>query len=175
MSRRRPKRRDELANIVADPPSLDLVQGPSVSDVFGGSAPIRNTQPVVFLPFGRTLVHAPGARRARNPYHTSEHPLKEPVAKSSPASNTGLISFSPLRASNPAVSKFRRKKERQYERWTTDVIPGLVQPYLELLRKTENLRLSPNQTNSPACTCQGIVPLTTTCVSFSGEWFALVG
>lgn len=166
--RRRPQQRRELANIVADPPSLDPIPGPSVPDVFGDPGATLHTQPVAFLPLGRTLVHAPGARRTchSRPERSAEEPI-EPAT----VNNTGLIHFnSPRRPSDPASSRFHRKRERQHERWTADVIPKLVLPYFELLRKTENLRLCPSQTTESACACKGVIVLTTTCVSFNGEY-----
>lgn len=46
------------------------------------------------------------------------------------------------------------KAIRQWSTWTTQVIPSLVRPHLQLLRETKNLRNPvPVPNNLPACTC----------------------
>lgn len=50
------------------------------------------------------------------------------------------------------ISLHHRKRIAQNKCWTTEVIPELVQPYLHLLRETQNLRFEPLVLETQ-CTC----------------------
>ena len=45
-----------------------------------------------------------------------------------------------------------RRKENQFQKWTTEIIPSLLRPYWQLLRETDNLRNRPDD-NTTVCTC----------------------
>lgn len=67
------------------------------------------------------------------------------------------------------ILKVSRSK-KQWIKWTTDVIPGLVRPYLYLMRVTDSLRhLYHDQ--EIVCTCGGAQrrQLTVTCLYFDGN------
>ena len=59
------------------------------------------------------------------------------------------------------------KKERQVRRWTNEVLPSLLQPFLHLLRTTQSLR-SVERAFTPMCQCsrEGVRTLTVVCVFF---------
>ena len=62
------------------------------------------------------------------------------------------------------------KKERQVTRWVRDTIPGLVQPYMRLLRESQSLR-SVQRYAAVLCTCESDAArsLRVTCVYFDRE------
>jgi hypothetical protein len=64
----------------------------------------------------------------------------------------------------------QRKKEKQWQKWTADVIPSLLRPHLELLRESQSLRSDP-QSAKPHCTCHGssFRRLKVVCVTFERE------
>ena len=77
--------------------------------------------------------------------------------------------FFPITSSNleSEGSKHKEKRERQRQRWVNDVIPTLIQPYLELLRRTENLRYpSTAQKNKVLCSCELKRRHTVICIRF---------
>ncbi|THU87648.1 hypothetical protein K435DRAFT_681343, partial [Dendrothele bispora CBS 962.96] len=47
------------------------------------------------------------------------------------------------------------KKERQWKRWLKEVIPSLVEPYMEMLRETQDLRLDAQRHLVEPCSCNG--------------------
>ena len=67
----------------------------------------------------------------------------------------------------------RHKKQVQWNRWVTDVIPSLVKPYMELMRITESLR-NPVPAVSHACLCRRPSKiLNVVCVHFHSEWMTI--
>lgn len=55
--------------------------------------------------------------------------------------------------------RHRKRRNRQFERWTNDIIPNLVLPYLELRHRTQNGQYEPPKDvfaalQSRPCTCQ---------------------
>lgn len=58
----------------------------------------------------------------------------------------------------------RLKKQKQWSRWTDQVIPSLVHPYLHLLKISESMRSTPPSENIP-CNCRsGVRHLKIVCV-----------
>lgn len=51
------------------------------------------------------------------------------------------------------ISRYRRKKEKQWERWQVDVIPRLIIPYMKLMCNTKSLRESVLPGSTRGCTC----------------------
>jgi hypothetical protein len=72
--------------------------------------------------------------------------------------------------------KQRRKKEKQWKKWTQEVIPSLLRPHLRLLRKSASLRSVPQHTDYH-CKCGGTFArrLKVVCVSFEREFYILYG
>jgi hypothetical protein len=72
----------------------------------------------------------------------------------------------------PSPSKGRQKKMNQWQRWTNEVIPSLIAPYLTYLRKSTSLRdqieLQPDGVATFQCksSCQRRV-LDITCILFN--------
>ncbi|KAF8059310.1 hypothetical protein FPV67DRAFT_1426412 [Lyophyllum atratum] len=52
---------------------------------------------------------------------------------------------------DPLQSRHRRKRANQSQRWLTEVIPALIPPYMEVLSKTQSLRLRAE--SELRCTC----------------------
>jgi hypothetical protein len=72
--------------------------------------------------------------------------------------------------------KQRRKKEKQWKKWTQEIIPSLLRPHLRLLRKSASLRSMPQHTDYH-CKCGGTSSrrLKVVCVSFEREFYILYG
>ncbi|GLB34368.1 hypothetical protein LshimejAT787_0112520 [Lyophyllum shimeji] len=51
---------------------------------------------------------------------------------------------------DPQVSRHRRKREKQWERWQQEVIPRLIRPYMTLMCATKSLR-EPIPASPPCC------------------------
>lgn len=168
MPRGRAARRKQLSDAVANPPQLSLVP-----DVFSeGSQDEFTTNPIVFLPFGRTVSlpvstswnanHLRARAEARTMPPPDRPPADNPISFNSPSS------LDPIAAS----SRFRRKRLRQSERWRNAVLPQLIEPYHELLRLSHSLRATPPLPQSDRCaSCTDVTRLSITCVSFTGKLF----
>lgn len=59
-----------------------------------------------------------------------------------------------------------QKRQRQFQQWQFNTIPSLVQPYLEILRKTNSLREKPPAPERPKCTCMKSRSITVLCLYF---------
>jgi hypothetical protein len=66
--------------------------------------------------------------------------------------------------------KLQRKKEKQWKRWSEELIPSMLRPHLHLLRKSESLRSVPQPTKL-RCSCHGSSSRTlkVVCVLFERE------
>ncbi|THU96399.1 hypothetical protein K435DRAFT_819451 [Dendrothele bispora CBS 962.96] len=60
----------------------------------------------------------------------------------------------------------REKKEEQAQNWLTKVIPSLLQPYMELLQKSESLRIAPTLKIDEGCSCARAHELKLTIIRF---------
>ncbi|THU81002.1 hypothetical protein K435DRAFT_694536 [Dendrothele bispora CBS 962.96] len=60
----------------------------------------------------------------------------------------------------------REKKEKQAQNWQRIVIPRLVQPFMEYLKKTDNLRLATPAIRHQRCSCPGVHDITISIVRF---------
>jgi hypothetical protein len=60
------------------------------------------------------------------------------------------------------------KKERQWAKWADETIPLLLQPYLQILRESDNLRHLNCHSDIPlpACSCERWASINVTCVLF---------
>ncbi|KAK7435294.1 hypothetical protein VKT23_019739 [Stygiomarasmius scandens] len=89
------------------------------------------------------LSHGQGLYQVCKAFHGTRTHLPEVEAI------VNIPPFEPL----PSPSKHASKREKGLNRWKTQV-SNLVTPYLDLLRETDNLRLSPPlKTTGNACTC----------------------
>jgi hypothetical protein len=71
-----------------------------------------------------------------------------------------------------AREKRALKRERQWRKWSEDVIPALLQPYMALLRETEGLRDINSKRQADGCTgCSVGRLLEVTCVYFESKIF----
>jgi hypothetical protein len=62
------------------------------------------------------------------------------------------------------------KRQRQWRKWSEDVIPGLLQPYMSLLRETEGLRDINTKRQVDGCAgCSRGRLLEVTCVYFESK------
>jgi len=67
------------------------------------------------------------------------------------------------------------KKVRQWRKWSEDIIPALLEPYLELLKESESLRDLSGARNIQGCKgCQGKRQLEIVCVYFESKYANLV-
>jgi len=69
-----------------------------------------------------------------------------------------------------AREKRMAKRQRQWRKWSEDVIPALLQPYMALLRETQGLREIDSKRQPNSCTgCLGGRLLDVTCVYFQSR------
>ncbi|KAK7459482.1 hypothetical protein VKT23_009465 [Stygiomarasmius scandens] len=69
---------------------------------------------------------------------------------------------------SPSKSPHKKKRDRQWKRWLKEVIPSLVEPYMELVEKTKNLRLDAAVQLEDPCSCVGGRYLDVTVIRFTG-------
>ncbi|KAF8868702.1 hypothetical protein CPB84DRAFT_1695554 [Gymnopilus junonius] len=61
----------------------------------------------------------------------------------------------------------RKKKEQQWRKWSEDVIPGMLEPYVALMRETDSLRdLSAARSRKLCSGCEGYSSLEVSCIYF---------
>ncbi|PPR01991.1 hypothetical protein CVT26_008736, partial [Gymnopilus dilepis] len=58
------------------------------------------------------------------------------------------------------------KKRRQWQKWSEDIIPALLRPYLHLLKETSGLRLMESVRRKGCKGCDGVRQLTVSCIYF---------
>ncbi|KAK7434118.1 hypothetical protein VKT23_020366 [Stygiomarasmius scandens] len=128
--------------------------------------PSRNPpRPLVFLSGGRYLTQNAQLPRIRgqvglNGDSPAEFDKEEVVTAVPNTQHTDRDHESvPLELHNeevlfsPSKSTHRAKRDRQWKRWLKEVIPSLVEPYMELLERTDNLRLTAGLQLSSRCSC----------------------
>jgi hypothetical protein len=90
------------------------------------------------------------------PPHQDEDPPAMPMLFATP---THGATSTPLSNS--------KKKERQWTKWATEVIPALLAPYLALLHESDSLREEIPQTSEHSCSCPSHVRrISVACVYF---------
>ncbi|KAH8115012.1 hypothetical protein DFH11DRAFT_1507975 [Phellopilus nigrolimitatus] len=143
-----------------------LVEGPSTSQFIASSPKKIFPPPLVFLHGNRTLVEIPGARLARPPQNpaesavaaaasaTDDNPFIVPNDTEYETSIGGVPLFISSRQVplDPAISRHRRKRIRQCERWK-EVLPSLIDPFLDVLRRSESLRNPVPPPELSSCSC----------------------
>jgi hypothetical protein len=128
--------------------------------------PSLGWEPLLALPGGLTYthLHQPDPRSAipQEPFTA----LAEEAWANDPGSDF-LIEPPEPESSQDRADREWRKKERQWQRWTTEVIPALLQPYLRLLRQSKSLR-TVEQHPFPPCPCDNTKrQLNIICIFFS--------
>ena len=63
------------------------------------------------------------------------------------------------------------KKRRQWQKWSEDIIPALLRPYLHLLKETSGLRLMESVRRKGCKGCDGVRQLTVSCIYFESKFF----
>ncbi|KAK7454576.1 hypothetical protein VKT23_011328 [Stygiomarasmius scandens] len=69
---------------------------------------------------------------------------------------------------SPSKSPHKKKRDRQWKRWLKEVIPSLVEPYMEMVEKTKNLRLHATLQLEDQCSCINGRYLNVTVIRFTG-------
>jgi hypothetical protein len=163
MSFRRPKvsnRRSSATHPTSSPslPSTPHIRVPSAVLIDVDQCPRqrrpRNTRQL-FLPGPEPLLALPGGIRLTQVHGPTDPIITSPRRRISTQDRREHDSvFDDVFTSAFLDSDIngRRRKEKQWERWTTDVIPSLLRPYLRLLRETNSLRDMPTN-NADGCTC----------------------
>lgn len=127
-----------------------LHEGPNLAGrrlpTFGPGAPA-----LTFLPGMRTLEQRP------NLPIWAPDPPSSPATEDTPRTDRHIHMTSEFAPPSPIgfevepdwSARYGRKKERQWARWANEVIPVLVEPYLDYLAGGKQ------QPPSPACSCGG--------------------
>lgn len=53
----------------------------------------------------------------------------------------------------PEITPHHKKRQQQWQRWETEVIPSLIGPYIQLLHQTQSLRENAPEVRYEPCTC----------------------
>ena len=72
------------------------------------------------------------------------------------------------RPNGPSRQTHQNKRQKQASTWMDQVIPQLIEPFMDLLRRTKSGRVSvpPTAPNDDACSCSSVA-LRVTCVSWN--------
>lgn len=65
------------------------------------------------------------------------------------------------------------KKKRQWRKWSEDIIPALLKPYLKLLEETSGLRHMENVRNKGCKGCNNVRQLEVSCIFFERKYDGL--
>lgn len=115
---------------------------------------------------------SPSTSHPTSPHNSSRYP------RSSPPLNDGHGWTSDYPGSPQPTSGFahyRSNRANQWRKWTDVIIPQLVQPYLQLLHRSDSLS-SVDRQFSPLCTCghDRARTLKVMCIHFDCEYMVLV-
>jgi hypothetical protein len=139
---------------------------------------IPDAQNVLSLP-GQEYVQVPSSRPGHSSHLTPDSSHRTTPAAAHVADNCGTDDFDVMEDffvmeaqehEDLRPQRQQRKKEKQWQKWTGDVIPSLLHPHLELHRESQSLRSVP-QSAKPHCTCHGSAfrRLKVVCVTFERE------
>jgi hypothetical protein len=111
-------------------------------------------EPLVYCANGQTL-----SQRLVRPLasRTDPSPQSSPVRQKPDQASDEIITSDFFPSSNPPTPRSAPpKRSRQWQRWTTDIIPQLVPVYIQLIYKTNSLRDTAGLTVStaPSCNCK---------------------
>lgn len=123
---------------------------------------IPRHQTILALPVRKSYVQIQRPRTAQTRHINSEDPS---VADNDTFQNdfTNII-FQHSLEDSPNTNA--QKRQRQWRQWQLHTIPSLVQPYLDILRKTQSLREKPLLCEPPRCTCMKSRVIKVLCVYF---------
>lgn len=165
------------------PPSYAPVPGPSARH--HRSKP-TDPPPLVYLADGQTLSQRRNLRRLPGQVGFAGDRIQNESLASPPRQHDEnairdehqLHDHQPLylppspSAALPSTSRHRRKREAQWKRWSNDVIPHLIGPYMDLLQATASLRTRPLTPQLKTCVCgKPTKTLQVTIVKFNGTSF----
>ena len=110
-------------------------------------------------PFEQSTPHTPVCEKPSTP--AFEEPFEEPDLEFFHDASPPDFDYN---------SQHCRKKDNQYRHWQNEVIPILIEPYLDILRQTSYMRLPLPEPQLPACQCaHGRHPLKVLGVSWTSE------
>lgn len=107
--------------------------------------------PKIYAPNGRRYIQQSHLHIPVGQLGLLEHSPGAPASNSQLPKSTNkapqIIIDTPV-----VMSLHHRKRIAQNNRWSTEVIPRLVRPYLRLMKETQNLRVEPHISDTE-CTC----------------------
>lgn len=111
----------------------------------------------------------PRSSRHATPSSTTDHTPEDAVEEGYEPPTADLDQVFVEHQSEPNVGQ-RQKREKQWRKWTNEVIPSLLRPHLSLLRESTSLRSIP-RSGSRNCTCANTKSrhLNVVCVHFESE------
>jgi len=133
---------------------VPIQSAPKIRRPYGASGAVVGPSGLLYAP-GGTLTQPvdPGHRIAMHRADESEPPAGGDIPTSYP---TGIPS----------------KKEKQWNKWNWEVLPAMLNPYLQLLRETDSLRNLSSMPRLLACLgCFGQRKLTVSCIYFESTLF----
>lgn len=150
----------QLTSSPATPRSYTPVPGPKPP---GRSTKIK-VPPLVFVAHQKTLVqkHYLPPLKGHGAFVDVRPPEDQADVQATPSrnltdemgfNNNPFLDNADERTDAPPLSRHRRKREKQWERWQTEVIPHLIAPYMTLMCETESLRRPVPHVEAIQCTC----------------------
>ena len=128
---------------------------------------------VLAEPLGHVLVQQPRISTS-TAISLSEPALDDPFVDTADAEPSPIYVLAEGEDLELRRQRQRRKKERQWAKWANETIPSLLQPYLRILRESDNLRHLNRHSDAtfPACLCLRRARINVTCVFFERECLA---
>lgn len=105
---------------------------------------------------GEEFTQRPGTSRGRMPRVSEAYQGTTVSPTRGPSPDVFDDIFVTSEADHDPRPLLRRKKHKQWERWTNEIIPLLISPYLSFLRTTESMRSTP-QSMVIQCDCNSHV------------------
>ena len=134
-----PQKRRAAAEKLHTEPAL--TEGPSLDDWLGGKSPKKNKRtpkksedrPIVVFPRGKT-----GAI-GRQPRKTTENYTDEYLGDDAQNVEVSDPFASEFNTQTQTQTRHQRRRQKQWRTWNFEVLPSLIEPYMELLHQQKPL------------------------------------
>lgn len=135
---------------------------------------IPRHQTILSLPVRKSYVQIQRPRTHPSPSHPNPGGLDDSddpfIADDSTITNDFTNAIHQHTLGDP-INPNAQKRQRQWRQWQFHTIPSLVQPYLDILKKTRSLRDKHPPCEPLRCTCMRSRPITVLCVYFERAYF----
>lgn len=151
-----------------------LVPGPPADDFFKNRKALKTqTRPIAVLPGNKTVAVEKRTRKPGITCETEQHDSTIHDGEAGLSSQYADIGDAANDIGDTTIhitgrSRHQQRKSKQWLRWDTDVIPSLVDPYMELMRVSDSLRCPVSRKpQDSTCGCLWKSTLEVVCVMFT--------